>query len=110
MVDISLGKPVSGSTYRVVIEFVLSKSLCGDNKSNPFSFDNCGIESVCLYVDTIPVNGSVLKVDFSQSTFMRAYTMLFQSKGKWNRDAGNDISGNDFRDGNRHNTAHIHLW
>ena len=47
-----------------------------------------------------PSGRKCFKVDFFQSTFMRAYRVLLQSKGKWNRDAGNDISGNDFRDGN----------
>lgn len=87
---------------RVVIGLVLSKAVSGDYKSNPFDFSNCGIRSVCLYADGIPVGGNPLKLDFTTAngpTVMRAYNELFQSFGKWNRDSGNDISRADFISG-----------
>ena len=43
---------------RVVIGFVLSKAVSGDYKANPFNFINCGIQSICLYADAIPVGGN----------------------------------------------------
>lgn len=87
---------------RVVIGFVLSKAVTGDYKSNPFNFTNCDISSICLYADGIPVGGNPLKLDFSATngpTVMRAYTELFQSYGKWNKDVGNDILLEDFISG-----------
>ena len=84
---------------RVVIGFVLSKAVSGDYKANPFNFINCGIQSICLYADGIPVGGNPIKLDFTASngpTVMRAYTELFQSTGKWKQDAGNDINRDDF--------------
>lgn len=87
---------------RVVIGFVLSKAVSGDYKANPFNFSNCGIRSICLYADGIPVGGNLLKLDFTTATgptVMRAYTELFQSYGKWNRDEGNDISIESFLSG-----------
>lgn len=86
---------------RVVIGFVLSKAVSGDYKIiyYPFNFINCGIQSICLYADGIPVGGNPIKLDFTASngpTVMRAYTELFQSTGKWKQDAGNDINRDDF--------------
>ena len=88
---------------RVVIGFVKSKAVSGDYKANPFDFENCGIQSICLYADGVPVGGNPIKVDFTSTTgatVMRAYTELFQSTGKWNHDAGNDIDRADFIRGN----------
>ena len=45
----------------VPIGFVKSKALSVDNKSNPFSFENCGIRSICLYADGVPVGGILSK-------------------------------------------------
>ena len=86
-----------------MVALVLSKALSGDYKSNPICFKHCDIDSICLYADNIPVNGNVLKLDFSSAngpTFMRAFTELFQNTGKWKNDAGNDISREDFINGN----------
>ena len=86
---------------KVVIGFVLSTSVSGDYK-NPFNFSNCGIQSICLYADGIPVGGNPIKMDFtsaSGASIVRAYSEMFQNTGKWNRDAGNDISRADFING-----------
>ncbi|MCG8049062.1 MAG: hypothetical protein JAY66_25835, partial [Candidatus Thiodiazotropha taylori] len=88
---------------RVVIGFVKSKAVSGDYKSNPFNFENCGIRSICLYADGVPVGGNPIKVDFTATTgptVMRAFTELFQTTGKWNLDAGNGINPEDFIRGN----------
>lgn len=87
---------------RVVIGFVKSKAVSGDYKSNPFDFTNCGIQSICLYADGIPVGGNPLKLDFDDSdgaAVMRAYTNLFLSTEKWNRDTGSAITRADFLNG-----------
>jgi len=81
---------------KVVIGFVKSKAVSGDYKTNPFNFENCGIQSICLYADGIPVGGNPLKLDFDQDAVIRAYTNLFTTTGKWNRDSGNYINRNDF--------------
>jgi hypothetical protein len=87
---------------RVVVGFVLSKAVSGDYKSNPFDFQHCNIQSICLYADGIPVDGNPLKLDFSASNgeaVMRAYSNLFMTTGKWDRDTGNDIDRQDFISG-----------
>ncbi|MEW8547554.1 MAG: hypothetical protein AB2693_28945 [Candidatus Thiodiazotropha sp.] len=88
---------------RVVIGFVAAKAVSGDYKANPFNFLNCGIQSICLYADGIPVGGNPLKLDFSSTSgpsIIRAYAELFQSNGKWNQDMGNDMNREDFIHGN----------
>jgi hypothetical protein len=88
---------------KVVVGFVLSKAVSGDYKSNPFNFQNCGIQSICLYADGIPVGGNPLKLDFTTAdgpAVVRAYANLFLSSGKWNRDSGNAIDRADFINGN----------
>lgn len=84
---------------RVIVGFVKSKALSGDYKSNPFHFLNCKIQSICLYVDGIPVGGNPLKLNFDKTdgrSFMRAYTNLFLTNGAWNKNSGLDLSTTDF--------------
>lgn len=84
---------------KVVVAFVKSKALSGDYKSNPFHFLNCNIQSICLYVDGVPVWGSPLKLNFDASegqSFMRAYTNMFLTNGQWGKNSGLDINREDF--------------
>lgn len=87
---------------KVIIAFVKSSAVSGDYAANPFDFSNCGIQSIALYADGIPVGGNPLKLDFDTSdgaAVMRAYNNLFINSEKWNTDAGNDISRADFISG-----------
>jgi hypothetical protein len=84
---------------RVVVGFVKSKALSGDYKSNPFHFENCNIQSICLYADGVPVGGNPLKLNFSKTegqTLMRAYTNLFLANGMWNTNEGLNLNREDF--------------
>ena len=88
---------------RVIVGFVTAKGTSGDNKTNPFLFSNCDIQSMCLYADGIPVGGNPIKLDFSSkrgAAITRAYCELFQSTGKWKFDSGNDMTRDDFINGN----------
>ena len=63
---------------------------------------NCGLQSICLYADGIPVGENPLKLDFTKAngqTIARAYTNLFLDTGKWNVDAGSDLNRADFING-----------
>ena len=84
---------------RIIIGFVKSIGVSGDYKTQPFNFENCDIQSIALYVDGLAVGGQPMKLDFNEaggSAVMRAYTNLFTTTGKWNRDSGNDIKRADF--------------
>ena len=52
---------------RVIVGFVKSKTLSGDYKSNPFHFINRNIQSICLYIDGVPVGGNPLKLNFDKT-------------------------------------------
>jgi hypothetical protein len=87
---------------RVIVAFVKAKAVTGDYKANPFDFENCDIQNICLFVDGLAVGGSPTKVDFDATggyAFMRAYVDLTLAAGKWNVDAGNDIGRLDFAKG-----------
>ena len=76
---------------RVEIGFVLSNIVNGDYKSNPFNFTNCGISSICVYADGIPVGGNPLKLDYSAEkgpTMMRAYTIYRALSELWKMEKG----------------------
>lgn len=87
---------------KVVVCFVDSAAASGQYGKNPFNFENCGIKSITLFADGIPINGAPSKLTFNStrgSTFVRAYTDMFQNYGKWNNDSGNNISREDFEKG-----------
>ena len=76
---------------KVIIGFVKSKALNGDYTTNPFNFENCGINHIALYADGLPVGGNPLKLDFAKvggTAIMRAYSNLLMSAGKWRQDEG----------------------
>ena len=87
---------------RVVVCFVESSAVSGNYKSNPFNFLNCGIKNITLFADGVPVGGAPSKLSFhptTGSTFVRAYTDIFQNYGKWKKDAGSNISREEFETG-----------
>ena len=87
---------------KVIIGFVKSKALNGDYKTNPFNFENCGIQHIAVYSDGLPVGGNPLKLDFTKSdgtAIMRAYTNLLLYAGKWRENEGNALDRKHFIDG-----------
>jgi len=77
-----------------------SKALNGDYTTNPFNFENCGIQHIALYSDGLPVDGQPLKLDFTNGTkIVRAYTNLLLSAGKWRNDEGNALDRDHFING-----------
>ena len=87
---------------RVVVCFVDSAAASGQFGKNPFNFQNCGIKNITLFADGMPTNGAPSKLTFNPSkgsTFVRAYTDMFQNYGKWKNDSGNNISREDFENG-----------
>ena len=65
-------------------------------------FENCKIKTITLFADGVPTSGAPSKLTFNPvkgSTFVRAYTDLFQNYGKWKNNSGNNISREDFETG-----------
>ena len=87
---------------KVIVGFVKSKALNGDLLTNPYNFENCGINHMALYADGLPVGGNPLKMDFTETdgaAIMRAYTNLLMSSGKWRQDEGMALDKNHFISG-----------
>lgn len=85
---------------KVVIGFVKSKALNGDYTTNPFNFENCGIQHLALYSDGLPVGGQPLKLDFTNGAkVIRSFTNLLLYAGKWRRNEGNSLDRNHFISG-----------
>ena len=77
---------------KIVLGFVKSRAISGDYKTNPFNFENCGIQQIAVYSDGLPVERRALKLDFDAvggTSIMRGYTNLLISSGKWREDEGN---------------------
>lgn len=65
-----------------MIGFVKRTALNGNYTTNPFNFENCGIQQIAIYVAGLPVGGGPLKLDFTEAngtTTMQAYTNLILS-------------------------------
>ena len=84
---------------RIAVCFVDEKGFSGDYKSNPYNFQNCGVKSMTLYCDGVPVNGAPWELDFKRKTVARAYSDLYQFVIKSKENFGNDISLKDFMNG-----------
>ena len=87
---------------KVIVGFVKSKAINGDYTTNPYNFENCGINHIALYADGLPVGGNPLKLDFTTSdgaAIMRAYTNLLMSAGKWRQDEGSGLDRDHFISG-----------
>ena len=87
---------------RVVVCFVESSAVSGNYKSNPFNFLNCGIKNITLFADGVPVGGAPSKLSFhptTGSTIVRPCTDIFQNYGNWKKDAGSNISREEFETG-----------
>ena len=75
----------------IVLGFVKSRAVSVDYKTNPFNFENCGIQQIAVYNDGLPEERSALKLDFDiagGTSIMRGYTNLLVSSGKWREDGG----------------------
>ena len=60
------------------------------------------MRSITLFAHGIPVGGAPSKLNFNVAdggTYVRAYTDIFQSYGKWKTDTGNNISREEFTSG-----------
>lgn len=86
---------------RIIVGFVDSQAVSGAYNKNPFNFENCDIQSICLYVNGLPTR-TPLKLNFSADngvSAIEAFANLFTWNGTWNKDKGNYIDRNDFASG-----------
>lgn len=85
---------------KVVIGFVEQKSFLGDFKKSPYNFKHFDLSNIGLYVDGSSVPHKALSLNFEENQYMRAYCNLFIQTNQWNVDQGNQISREDYPEGN----------
>ena len=86
---------------RIIVGFVDSQAVSGAYNKNPYNFENCDIQSICLYVDGLPIRNP-LKLNLSKTdgvSAINAFANLFFWNGTWNKDRGNSINRDDFASG-----------
>ena len=81
---------------RVVFGIVDTDCFNGTYTTNPFNFKNCNIEQLCLKISSkaLPYS-SPLKMNFKKNDYLEGYMSLFKNI----REAGNDISYDEYKNG-----------
>ncbi|CAG2234830.1 unnamed protein product [Mytilus edulis] len=86
----------------IVLGLVSSTAMSGAYTKNPFNFMNYDLKQVTLFCDGIPVDGIPLKLDFNENsgaTNVSPYVKMFETRGKWMLDTGNEITRAEFNNG-----------
>ncbi|XP_071176609.1 uncharacterized protein F54H12.2-like [Mytilus edulis] len=86
----------------IVLGLVSSTAMSGAYTKNPFNFMNYDLKQVTLFCDGIPVDGIPLKLDFNENsgaTNVSPYVKMFETRGKWLLDTGNEITRAEFNNG-----------
>ena len=85
---------------RLIVGMVKQKAANGDYGANPFNFEHFNVTEASVTINGESVPGRPLQMDFGTNrNYVSAYTRLFDSCGKWNKDAGLYISREDFGKG-----------
>lgn len=87
---------------KVVVGFVSSKAAAGDFRLSPWNFKNYSLNQITLKVDGIPVPGSVMDLNFNESSGIMsipAFYNLYDIAGKALEDANNGVDRDDFGNG-----------
>ena len=84
---------------RIVVGFVTNNALNGAFNENPFHFQHFGLQHIGLPVDGKQVPMKPLKADFASGDFINCYLSLFTGVNAFNRDKGNAISREEYKNG-----------
>ena len=90
---------LSQTPTRVVLGMVESEAFNGAYNKNPYKFFHFNISHLGLSLDGRSVTGKPLDLNFANSKCMRAYFGSKIALGYCNRDADNDTSYEDFKEG-----------
>jgi len=100
--DVSHEKLFSGLLpNRIIVGLVRNDAFSGSRNHNPFNFQNFGLTEIAVYTDGQQHGQGIkpLKIDYTNSLYVRAYNTLFGGTGKLFHDEGNDISRSDYANG-----------
>ena len=84
---------------RVVMGLVDNEAYNGLLSKSAFNFKHHNINFISLYRDGVQIPGKALQPNFAQNRFIRSYMRLFTQTGQFNRDTGNGISRDEYKDG-----------
>jgi hypothetical protein len=87
---------------RLCVGFINAEAGTGNYHLNPYNFRHFNLTQIGLFVDSVPVGGNVMKLNFnakSGRTIIPAYNNMFEITGKSMRDADNQIDRNYFAGG-----------
>ncbi|KAJ8304538.1 hypothetical protein KUTeg_018121 [Tegillarca granosa] len=62
---------------------------------NPYNFENFNLNSIGLYVNSVPVSGNVMKLNYNESTGKTVIPVLInklEATGKWLHDSDNGLT------------------
>ena len=90
---------LSQTPNRLVIGLVASDAFNGSIITNPFNFATHDVSFLSLYLDGKQVPSKPLQPNFAEGQFIRAYYNSMVASGLANRDAGSNISRDDFAGG-----------
>ena len=90
---------LSQTPNRLVIGLVASDAFNGSITTNPFNFASHDVSFLSLYLDGKQVPSKPLQPNFAEGQFIRAYYNSMVASGLANRDAGSNISRDDFAGG-----------
>ena len=90
---------LSQTPNRLVIRLVASDAFNGSIITNPFNFATHDVSFLSLYLDGKQVPSKPLQPNFAEGQFIRAYYNSMVASGLANRDAGSNISRDDFAGG-----------
>lgn len=84
---------------RCVIGFIKNAAFNGSFDTNPFNFENHGLNSFSIYVDGNQIPSKTLQPSFSNNIYTSAYHTLFSGTGIHFSNEGNSITKEDFANG-----------
>jgi len=85
---------------KVVFGLISQKAANGDYTENPFNFQHFNLSEVTLKVNGVEVYGTPLKLNLGKSkNLSSAYVRLFEICELWNKDAGLNLSLENFTHG-----------
>jgi len=99
--DVTFEKVVLGQfPTQLIVGLVSNTAFNGSRRHNPFNFQHYNLLEIAVYLDGQQQH--VLKQiqpNYEGNLYICAYNSLFSGTSKLNRDEGNSISRDDYKDG-----------
>lgn len=84
---------------RVYIGFVTNDAYSGSYTTNPFNFDNFGINSLCCFVNGEPIPQRAYTPDFSKDLYTREFLNLYKVSDQFDNDSRMYVEKGKYKSG-----------